>query len=250
MKSAALDHPVLALLRVDALRVVRDRFLVGLVLLVFGLCLALRLAIPWIAHEVWVRWAFDLEPYFVLIGGHIAVVVPSVSVAILGAFLVLETREEGVLRALWTSPVPVRRYLHGLALAFTLLTAGLALVHAALIGLALPPPMALAALALASGFVAAPQAFFVAAAASNKVEAMAYTKVVSGLGPIALAAFFIPEPWQWLCGVYPPYWVAKAYWLAVAGDGAWAWWALGAPVTSWLWWRVALRTFTRAVSRG
>ncbi|MEM8996529.1 MAG: hypothetical protein AAGF23_17205, partial [Acidobacteriota bacterium] len=96
--SRALSSPVMTLLEVDLLRILRDRFLIGLALLIFGLCLALRLAIPWITREVWVRWAFDLEPYFVLIGGHIAMVVPTVTTAILGGFLVLETREEGVLK--------------------------------------------------------------------------------------------------------------------------------------------------------
>ncbi|MEO1083119.1 MAG: hypothetical protein AAFY88_02650 [Acidobacteriota bacterium] len=245
----ALDSPLLALLRVDVLRVRRDRFLLGLIVLIFSMCLGLRMAIPWIAREVWVRWAFDLEPYFVLLGGHISVVVPTVTMSILGGFLVLEMREEGVLRALLASPVPLRRYLHGLAVAFALGATVLAVAHAALIGLALPPWTALAVIAAASSVAAAPQALFVAAASKNKVEAMAYTKVVSGVAPIALAAFFIPEPWQWLCGVYPPYWAVKAYWLAYAGDGGWALWALGAPVTSWLWWRVVLRTFTAAAYR-
>ncbi|MEO1370288.1 MAG: hypothetical protein AAFX50_24155, partial [Acidobacteriota bacterium] len=170
--SSAPSSPVAALLRVDALRIVRDRFLIGLALMIFGLCLALRVAIPWITREVWVRWAFDLEPYFVLIGGHIAMVVPAVTVSILGGFLVLETREEGVLRALQTSPVPVRRYLLGFAGAASLLTAALALVHAALIGLAPPAWAALVAIALAAGSASPPQALFLAAASKNKVEAM------------------------------------------------------------------------------
>ena len=42
-----------------------------------------------------------------------------------------------------------------------------------------------------------------------------------GAGLIPLAAYFIGEPWQFLAGIYPPYWTFKAYWVAVSGGGGW-----------------------------
>lgn len=31
-------------------------------------------------------------------------------------------------------------------------------------------------------------------------------------------AWFTPEPFQFLFGLFPPYWVSKTYWLALAGN--------------------------------
>ena len=42
---------------------------------------------------------------------------------------------------------------------------------------------------------------------------------VIGLPPVV--AYFIPEPWQYLAGVLPPYWVYKAYWEALDGNPGW-----------------------------
>jgi fluoroquinolone transport system permease protein len=34
-------------------------------------------------------------------------------------------------------------------------------------------------------------------------------------------AWFVPEPFQFLFGLFPPYWVSKAYWLALEGSPWW-----------------------------
>lgn len=40
-----------------------------------------------------------------------------------------------------------------------------------------------------------------------------------------MVGWFVPDPWQWLIGVFPPFLIAKALWMALAGDGLW-WLAL------------------------
>jgi len=161
-----------------------------------------------------------------------------------------ETRDAALATLAGDDPADRVRALLGL-LAGVMVVASLlfALVHAAIISLALPPATALVTIALLAGSAAPPQALFLAAISKNKVEAMAFTKVISGLAPIALIAYFLAEPWQWLAGVYPPYWAAKAYWTAVAGDASWPLWALGAPAASFAWWLVASRLFIGAVHR-
>ncbi|MEW6668691.1 MAG: hypothetical protein AB1512_26045 [Thermodesulfobacteriota bacterium] len=34
-------------------------------------------------------------------------------------------------------------------------------------------------------------------------------------------AWFVGEPLQFLFGLLPPYWIVKAYWLALDGDPMW-----------------------------
>lgn len=54
-----------------------------------------------------------------------------------------------------------------------------------------------------------------------------------------MLGWFVPEPYQWLLGLFPPFWISKAYWMALEGRGWW-WVALLAGVVlqlgviSWL----------------
>ncbi len=223
------------ILKADGLRLMRDRFMQGLAGLILGMCGALRWGLPAITSELQKRWQFDLTPWHPLVAGHIAVVLPTVTVGILGGFILLESREDRVIKALLVVPVPLSTYLAVTSGVMALACAGLAIVHAMIIGLALPPWYALLGIAFATATAAPAKAFFQASFADNKVEAVAFSKIVSGTALIALGAYFIPEPWQWLAGIYPPYWAAKAYWVAQSGGITWPLWALGAPVASAFW---------------
>lgn len=237
------------ILKADGLRLVRDRFLHGMAGLILGMCVALRWGLPWVTSELQARWQFDLTPWHPLLAGHIAVVLPTVTVGILGGFILLESREDRVIKALLVVPVSLTAYLWVIGTVMALFCAGLAFVHAAIIGLALPPWPALAGIALATSTAAPAKALFQAGYADNKIEAVAFSKIVSAAAPIALGAYFVPEPWQWLAGVYPPYWAAKAYWVAEAREGAWWLWALGAPVASAFWLVLMGRKFQTAARR-
>jgi hypothetical protein len=56
--------------------------------------------------------------------------------------------------------------------------------------------------------------------ADNKVQAFAVMKMISGCSMLPLAAYFVDEPLQYAFGLFPPYWLVKAWWVAVEG-GAW-----------------------------
>jgi fluoroquinolone transport system permease protein len=74
----------------------------------------------------------------------------------------------------------------------------------------------------AGGALAAPMvSLFFATFAENKVQGFAYSKFGGISGWAFLIGWFIPEPWQWLIGVFPPFWIGKAYWLALEGRGFW-----------------------------
>jgi fluoroquinolone transport system permease protein len=40
-------------------------------------------------------------------------------------------------------------------------------------------------------------------------------------GWTVLISWFVPEPWQWLIGIFPTFLVSKAYWMALAGRPLW-----------------------------
>jgi len=238
-----------ATLRADGLRLFRDRFLIGVGLYILALSIAMRWAIPAIASGVASRWGFDLTPYYALIASHILVQLAPQLVGVLGAFLLLETREDGTVKALLVSPLPFSSYLVIVSVAMVLVSVALTVVEGALIGLALPSWSALAATGLAGGFAAPMFALFVAAVADNKPEAFAYLKGLGILPMIPTGAFFLSEPTQWLATVYPPYWAMKAYWLAEAGESNWPFWILGGVAVSTLWVWLLMRLYNRAARR-
>ena len=219
-----------AFLRTDLLRLARDRFLLGLLLMALGLAVAVRLILPAVAVEV---EAVDLAELYPLFVSYVVVCVASLMGGAVGGFLLLESREEATIRALAVTPVSLRTYLVLLCGTLVVSVAALAIVQAAAIGLGLPPWWIVLACGLCGSAFAPVLALLLAGVAGNKVEAFAIMKILGVAGMIPLGAWFLPETWQWTCAFYPPFLVSKAWWLAEAGAGAWPLWLLASiPVTA------------------
>ncbi len=235
------------MLRTDLLRVIRDRFLIGMTLYIVGISVVMRWALPGITTLLDDRWGFDLRPWHVLLVCHSTVVLTGILTGLIGGFLLLETREERTVMALLVTPTPLGSYLLLFSIVLVLIGSAFAIMEATIIGIALPPWPALVVAAIGGASAGPVNAFFQATFASNKVEAIAYSKFVSSAALIALGAYFLPEPWQWFAGIYPPYWAAKCYWAATDGSPYWPYWGLGAPLTSLLWGTFFARRFLRRV---
>ncbi len=235
-----------ATLRADGLRLARDRFLVGTGLYIIGISVAMRWVIPWVTPGIEGRWGFDLTPYYALLVSHIVVQLAPILVGILGAFLLLESREDRTIKALLVSPLPLSTYLWWLGCAMVLTSAMLTVVEGLIIGLGLPSPPALVAIGLVGALTAPLVALAVAGLASNKTEAFAYLKII-GVVPLLLSGtYFLAEPLQWLGAVYPPYWAVKAYWVAEAGGPGWGLWLSGGCLVCSIWIAWSVRLFTRS----
>lgn len=240
---------VRGMLKTDALRMVRDRFLVGVSAYILFVFVVMRWAIPWITTEVTTAWDFDLTPYHPLIVSHFVVQLAPLVPGIVGGFLLLESREEGTVKALLVAPAPLPSYVAVLSFVMCVTSALLTVAASALIGLRLPPWPALIAVSLAAAPAAPMFALLVAAVSNNKVQAFAYLKLF-GAGPmIAVGAYFLPEPWQWLSAIYPPYCASKAYWVAEAGGSTWPLWVLVALVISAVWFGVLQRAYLGVARR-
>ncbi len=240
---------VMGMLRTDGLRVRRDRFLLGTAAYIVGISIAMRWALPWITDEVRRRLDFDLIPYHPLIVSHFVVQLAGLLGAVVGGFLLLEGREDRTVKALLVSPVPLSVYLGVVCSVLFVVSAALTIFEGAVIGIGLPPPIALIGAALAGAPAAGGLALLVAAVADTKTEAFAYMKIV-GVAPVVASAFyFVPEPWQWLAAIYPPYAASKAYWVAEASTGNWLLWAIVGLVGSAVWLPVLARFFLRAARR-
>lgn len=240
---------VIGMLKADALRIIRDRFLLGVSVYILFVFIVMRWAIPWVTVEVANTWAFDLAPYHPLIVSHLVVQLAPMVPGIVGAFLLLESREEGTVKALLVAPTPLTTYVAVGTVVMCGTAALLTLISSALIGLRLPVWTALFAVSVAGAPAASIFALLVAAVSSNKVQAFAYMKLFGSAPLIVIVAFFVPEPWQWLNAVYPPYCASKAYWVAEAGGNSWPLWIFAGLVTSAVWLGVLLRFYMRVSRR-
>jgi len=242
------EHLVMAraALRTDGRRIARDRFLVGTVSYLVVVSVAMRWVIPWVTRGVSSRWGFDLTPLHPLIVSHIVVQLAPLLVGVVGAFLLLESREERTIKAVLVSPLPLRSYVAWSSGVMVAASALLMVVEAPIIGTGLPGTGALLATAVVGSLFAPAIALGVAGAASNKTQAFAYLKVV-GVAPLVVSgSYFLTEPLQWVAVVYPPYLAVKAYWIAAAGGGSWPSWLVGGTFASAAWGLLAARLFARS----
>ena len=237
------------MLRTDTLRLLRDRFLIALTVYVLAITAVMRWLIPAITSDLMSEHDFDLTPYHPLLVSYFIVQLAPLIPGIIGGFLLLESREDGTVKALLVSPNPLTTYVSVVCVVMVLTAVTLTVVQGAIIAVALPPWPALIATALAAALWAPAFALLIAAISNNKVQAFAYMKLF-GIGPlIVIGAYFLPEPWQWLASIYPPYCASKAYWLAEAGGSAWPLWVLAGLVGSGVWIVVLQRLFLRAARK-
>ncbi len=240
---------VCGMLRTDALRLRRDRFLIGISAYILAITVLMRWILPEITTGIAVEWEFDLTPYHPLLVSHLIVQLAPLVPGIIGAFLLLESREDGTVKALLVSPHPLTSYLAVVCVVMFVTAVALTVVQGAIIALALPAWPALIAVGLAAAPWALIFALLTAAVSDNKVQAFAYLKLF-GVGPIfATGAYFLPEPWQWLAAIYPPYCASKAYWVAEAGGSQWLLWVLGGGVGSAVWVSFLQRLYLRAARK-
>ena len=237
------------MLRTDTLRMRRDRFLMSISPIVFAYALGLRWLLPFITADWASDWDFDLTTYHSLIVSTFIVQGMPLLPGLIGGFLLLESREDGTVKALMVSPNPLTSYLSVVCVVMFVTAALLTLIGGATIALALPPWPALIAVALAVAPGAPMYALLLATVANNKVQAFAYMKLLGNGGLLVVGAYFLPEPWQWLTAIYPPYCASKAYWIAEAGGSNWPVWILAGLVGSAVWVVVLQRLYLRAARK-
>ena len=75
-------------------------------------------------------------------------------------------------------------------------------------------------------------------------------KLVSGVSMLPMAAYFIEGPLHYLFGVFPPFWIFKAWWVAVDGGSTWWVYALVGVLTNLILLGWMKSRFERVVHRG
>jgi len=211
------------LIRTDIRLIGRDSFLPGIALFSVGVAVLLRLALPWLVDQVKANpgIAVDVEALVPLLVGYLVVFEGATLGGMMIAFILLDERDDHTIDALLVTPVPTTYYIGYRILVAIAIAFAMVLVEMFIVGQAMIPLWQLLPVVAVASLMGAFSELFLVSFANNKVEGFAQLKVISTLGLLVLAAWFLPMPWQLLVGLFPPYWAVKAYWLAQAGDPNW-----------------------------
>ncbi len=168
------------------------------------------------------RYDFDLVPYYPLVLTAFLLLTSIIIVGGLGSFLVLDELDAGTLAALRVTPVPLRDYFGYRAATVIVVTTVYVVATTSFSGL-LEPDMvpALIPIGLLSGLSAVVCLLLIVAVASNKIQGLAMVRALGMLiAGLPCLPWFIDSAWNLAFGVLPPYWAAKAFWVA-SDNGVW-----------------------------
>jgi fluoroquinolone transport system permease protein len=197
----------------------RDQFMLWLAAYPLFNFFILRYVVPWLAIWSETNYQTDIRPYYVLLSSYLLVVLVPMLIGVVAGLLLIEEREDNTLTAMLVTPVSLNQFVgYRLSLAagftFVLLLGFIPLVK--IVALPLGSALVLAFFAAVSAPVTALLFFSIA---QDKVQAFGVLKVLGTLNLVPAVAYAVGEPWQWLFGLHPAYWVAKAFWEAAAGSG-------------------------------
>ncbi|HSH04814.1 MAG TPA: hypothetical protein VLL52_20040 [Anaerolineae bacterium] len=214
--------------RTDVKLIGRDRFLLFLSGFMVYIALALRWGLPWV-NEYLIengvmpgeRIDFTLATTYPMLVGYMSIFTGGLIVGTVFGFVLIDEKDNNTLQAMLVTPVPLRSYLWYRAGVPALLAFVFIMASVWFVNLALLPWWQMVLVAMAGSLTAPMVTLFYALLANNKVEGFAYSKFMGIAGMTILGGWFVAEPYQWLLGIFPPFLVCKAYWLALEGSGMW-----------------------------
>lgn len=168
------------------------------------------------------RYAFDLAPYYPLVLTAFLLLTSIIIAGGLAAFLVLDEVDAGTLAALRVTPVPMSVFFAYRAATVMVVTTSYVIATMTCSGILAPGLVApLIPIGLLAGLSAVVTLLLILTMANNKIQGLA---ALRGLGMLIAGLpclpWFIGSGWHLAFGVLPPYWAAKAFWVA-SDHGTW-----------------------------
>ena len=190
------------------------------------------------------RYDFDLVPYYPLVLTAFLLLTSIIIVGGLAAFLVLDEVDADTLTALRVTPVPLSTFFAYRAATVMVVTTIYVIATMSFSGILRPGLVAsLVPIGLLAGLSAVVSMLLILAMANNKIQGLA---AVRGLGMLIAGLpclpWFIHSGWNLAFGVLPPYWAAKAFWVA-SDHGTWWPYLLGGVVCNLAIARLLFRRF-------
>ncbi|KWX57903.1 fluoroquinolone transporter permease [Mycobacterium sp. NAZ190054] len=198
----------------------RDPLLVMLVLAPAIWTVGTAVLVPRLTVALARRYDFDLVPYYPLALTGLLLLLTSIIVGGLAAFLVLDEIDAGTLTALRVTPVTLWSFFGYRAATVVTVTTAYVVVTIPVTGL-VPVVWPLIPIGVVAGLSSVVTMLLIVAVAGNKVQGIAMLRLLGLLiAGIPCLPWFVDSPWHLAFGVLPPYWAAKAFWVACE-HGTW-----------------------------
>ncbi|MEJ2419676.1 MAG: hypothetical protein P8Y45_22670 [Exilibacterium sp.] len=207
----------LSVFRADAKRILRDPFLMLIIVapILFGFLL--RWAVPEITAIFQER--FDLRFFYPLIIS-VFILIPAFYVGAVMALQIVEEKDEGSLLAIAVTPFPIRRYFTLRVFIYTAVSIPVIVIVHRIAGIVDLPALTLWFVSLGISLQVPILALIVASLANNQIEGFAVMKGTGIFGVLPLAVFFVPDYWHLFAGILPTYWPVIAYFTAAKAGGS------------------------------
>ena len=216
---------ITTLARGDLKLILRDS---TLVMAVFGplAVTALLFFLPAIETLIQNKLSFDLTPYRLFITCFLSLI-PGMLFAMIYGFIILDERDEDVIDFISVTPLRMEGYLAYKLVMPMLLGAGFFLFIIFAAGLIQFNAIHVLGVALMVAMEAAIGTLFLVTFSENKVEGLAFAKLLGIMYlPIPLV-FLWNSGWHWVSAFLPPFWIAKTFLHGHLGS-IWVWGDLSA----------------------
>lgn len=209
----------------------RDPLLVMIVVAPIIWTTGVAVLTPRITAMLLQRNGFDLERYYPLILTAFLLLTSIIIAGGLAAFLVLDEVDAGTLVALRVTPVPLSVFFGYRAATVIGVTTVYVIATMSFSGILQPGLVgALIPIGLLAGLSAVVTLLLILAMASNKIQGLAAVRALGMLiAGLPCLPWFIGSGWNLAFGLLPPYWAAKAFWVA-SEHGTWWPYLLGGIV--------------------
>jgi fluoroquinolone transport system permease protein len=200
----------------------RDPLLVMIVMAPVIWTVGVVVLTPMFTEMLLERYEFDLVPYYPLVLTAFLLLTSVIIAGGLAAFLVLDEVDAGTLAALRVTPVPLTTFFAYRAGTVMIVTGIYVIATMSFSGILEPDLIpALIPIAVLAGLSAVVTLLLIVTVASNKIQGIAMVRALGMLiAGLPCLPWFIDSAWNLAFGVLPPYWAAKAFWVA-SDDGTW-----------------------------
>lgn len=221
---------VAALGRKDIRGTYRDPLLVMLVVAPVIWTSLVAILTPKFTETLSARYDFDLVPYYPLVLTGFLLLTSIIVAGGLGAFLVLDEVEAGTMTALRVTPLPIATFFAYRAVTVMMVTTVYVVSTLTFSGILAPGLTgALVPIGMLAGLSAVVTLLAIVALAGNKIQGIAMVRALGMLiAGLPCVPWFIDSAWNMVFGVLPPYWAAKAFWVASAHGTWWPYLVVGA----------------------
>lgn len=196
------------LFKIGLKQILKDGMLLVLIPAPFLVGLFFKFGIPYINQWLTQQFSFSITPWYGLIDGMLICLTP-MFVAMISAFLLLEERDEGVNAFYQITPAEGYSYLYA-RIGFPMLWAYLVtIVISAVFNISDLSVGVIFLSAIISNLTGIFLAMMVVSLANNRVEGLAFSKLmgISFLGLILI--WFIPRSYFFLMAFLPSFWIGK-----------------------------------------